>query len=156
MSHQQEAGARMRGDAVRVFGELNDSAKAQQALLNSCGEAAWITDEERRAIRWLLSALIEHRRRIRVTARLWRSLNPEEPVPCALVTETTELLDEHRHFEPFIARWRAVVINRARIDRTEFWRSMIELAELNLDLASEAEEPCAGSDGSEGRTDVPA
>jgi len=29
-----------------------------------------------------------------------------------LVTETTDLLDENRHFEPFIAQWRAVVIGR--------------------------------------------
>lgn len=132
MSHQQEAGARMRGDAVRVFGELNESTKAQQAFLNSCGDATWISDEERSAIRWLLSALIDHRRRIRVTARLWRTLNPSEPVPCELVTETAELLDENRHFAPFIAQWRAVVIGRTQVERKEFWRSMIELAELNL------------------------
>lgn len=132
MSHLQQVGAQMRGDAVRVFGELNESTKAQQALLNSCGDATWISDEEGRQIRWLLSALIEHRRRIRVTARLWRSLNPDEPVPCALVSDTTDLLDEHRHFGPFIAQWRAAVIERNSTDRKNFWRSTIELAELNL------------------------
>ena len=85
MSHQQQLGAQMRGDAVRVFAELNESTKAQQAFLNSCGDATWISEEERRAIHWLLSALIDHRRRIRVTGRLWRTLNPTEPVPCELV-----------------------------------------------------------------------
>jgi hypothetical protein len=135
----------MRGDAVRVFDELNESTKAQQALLNSCGDATWIGDEERRAIHWLLSALIDHRRRIRVTGRLWRTLNPDEPVPCALVTETTELLDENRHFAPFIAQWRAVVIGRTRSERKEFWRSMIELAEMNLGAVRDSEESCSAS-----------
>ena len=45
------------------FDELNESTKAQQAFLNSGGAATWNSDEERRAIRWLLSALIDHRRR---------------------------------------------------------------------------------------------
>ncbi|CAN5306165.1 hypothetical protein BH09ACT8_BH09ACT8_25230 [soil metagenome] len=143
MSHNQAAGARMRGDAVRVFEELNDSTKAQQAFLNSCNDATWISDDERRAVRWLLSALIDHRRRIRVTARLWRSLNAADPVPCELVTETTDLLDENRHFEPFIAQWRAVVIGRTRVERKDLWRSMIELAEANLHDSSDAEQPCA-------------
>jgi hypothetical protein len=142
VSHQQEAGARMRGDAVRVFEELNDTTKAQQAFLNSCNDATWISDEERRAIRWLLAAVIDHRRRIRVTARLWRSLHATAPVPCELVTETTDLLDENRHFEPFIAQWRAVVIGRTRVERKDLWRSMIELAESNLQDSSEAEEAC--------------
>ncbi len=133
----------MRGDAVRVFHELNESTKAQQAFLNSCGDATWISDEERRAIRWLLSALIDHRRRVRVTARLWRTLNSNEPVPCGLVSETADLLDENRYFAPFIAQWRAVVIGRTRVERKNFWRSMIELAELNLDEARSAEESCA-------------
>ena len=132
----------MRGDAVRVFEELNDTTKAQQAFLNSCSDATWISDEERRAIRWLLAAVIDHRRRIRVTARLWRSLHAAEPVPCELVTETTDLLDENRHFEPFIAQWRAVVIGRTRVERKDLWRSMIELAEANLHDSSEAEEAC--------------
>lgn len=132
----------MRGDAVRVFAELNETTKAQQAILNSCADASWISDEQLRAIRWLLSALIEHRRRIRVTGRLWRSLNAADPVPCELVTETTELLDEHRHFEPFIAQWRAVVIGRTRVERQNFWRAVIELAETNLHDTSGAEQPC--------------
>jgi hypothetical protein len=132
----------MRGDAVRVFEELNDTTKAQQAFLNSCNDATWISDEERRAIRWLLAAVIDHRRRIRVTARLWRSLHAAEPVPCELVTETTDLLDENRHFEPFIAQWRAVVIGRTRVERKDLWRGMIELAESNLHDSSEADEAC--------------
>lgn len=134
----------MRGDAVRVFEELNDTTKAQQAFLNSCNDATWISDEERRAIRWLLAAVIDHRRRIRVTARLWRSLHAAEPVPCELVTETTDLLDENRHFEPFIAQWRAVVIGRTRVERKDLWRSMIELAESNLRDSSEAEACTSG------------
>ncbi len=145
MSHHQQVGAQMRGDAVRLFDELNESTKAQQALLNSCGDATWISDEERRAIRWLLSALVDHRRRIRVTGRLWRTLKSTEPVPCELVTETTEILDENRHFAPFIAQWRAVVVGRARVERNDFWRSMIELAELNLAGVSAAEESCSSS-----------
>jgi hypothetical protein len=76
VSHHQQVGAQMRGDAVRVFDELNESTKAQQAFRNSCCDATWISEEERRAIHWLLSALIDHRRRIRVTGRLWRTLNP--------------------------------------------------------------------------------
>lgn len=135
----------MRGDAVRVFEELNDTTKAQQAFLNSCNDATWISDEERHAVRWLLAALIEHRRRIRVTARLWRSLHSAEPVPCELVTETTDLLDENRHFGPFIAQWRAVVIGRTRMERKDFWRSMIELAELNLHDSSDADQSCSSS-----------
>ncbi|MDT5056460.1 MAG: hypothetical protein QOE94_4104 [Mycobacterium sp.] len=145
MSHQQQLAAQMRGDAVRVFAELNESTKAQQAFLNSCADATWISDEERHAIRWLLSALVDHRRRIRVTGRLWRTLVPTEPVPCQLVTETTELLDENRHFAPFIAQWRAVVIGKARVERNDFWRSMIELAELNLAGVREAEESSSSS-----------
>jgi hypothetical protein len=145
VSHHQLAGARMRGDAVRVFDELNESTKAQQAFLNSCGGATWISDEERRAIRWLLSTLIDHRRRIRVTARLWRTMNPNEPIPCELVTETADLLDENRHFAPFIAQWRAVVIGRTRLERKDLWHSMIELAELNLGRVSDAEESCSSS-----------
>ncbi|MET0702020.1 MAG: hypothetical protein ABWY93_20390 [Mycobacterium sp.] len=132
MSHHEKAGARMRGDAVRVFDELIESTKAQQAFLNSCCDATWVSDEERRAIRWLLSALVDHRRRVRITGRLWRTLIPTEPVPCELVTDTNELLDENRHFAPFIAQWRAVVIGRTRVERDDFWRSLIELAEQNL------------------------
>ena len=49
-------------DAVRVLNELNETTKAQQAFLKSCGDAAWVGDDERRAIRWLLTALVEHRR----------------------------------------------------------------------------------------------
>jgi len=136
----------MRGDAVRVFSELNESTKAQQAFLNSCSDALWMNEDERRAVRWLLSALVDHRRRIRVTSRLWRTLLATEPVPCDLVTQTTELLEENRHFAPFIARWRSVVVGRTRMERNDLWHSMIELAELNLAGADAAEETCSASE----------
>ena len=44
----QVPAAHMRVEAVRVLHELNESTKAQQAFLNSCGDATWITDDERR------------------------------------------------------------------------------------------------------------
>ncbi|MDX1888071.1 hypothetical protein [Mycolicibacterium sp. 050158] len=133
MSLHEASAAEIRLETARVLHDLNESTKAQQAFLNSCSDATWVSEDERRAIRWLLSALIEHRRRVRVTARLWRTLSSTEPVPSELVTETAELLDESRYFEPFIAQWRAVVVGRTRVERTNFWRSMIELAQLNLD-----------------------
>lgn len=134
----------MRVEAVRVLHELNESTKAQQAFLNSCGDATWITDDERRAIRWLLSALVEHRRRVRITARMWRTLSPTESVGSELVSDTAELLDESRYFAPFIDQWRSVVIGQTRLERKRFWRSMIELAELNLG-DRDAAEPCASA-----------
>ncbi|MCW2511782.1 MAG: hypothetical protein JWR11_824 [Mycobacterium sp.] len=141
--HQVSA-AQMRAEAVRVLHELNESTKAQQAFLNSCGDATWITDDERRAIRWLLSALVEHRRRVRITARMWRTLSPDESVGSELVSDTAELLDESRYFAPFIDQWRSVVIGQTRLDRKRFWRSMIELAELNLG-DRDAAESCAST-----------
>ncbi len=143
MNVQQVPAAQMRVEAARALDELNESTKAQQAFLNSCGDAAWISDDERRAIRWLLAALIEHRRRIRITARLWRSLSPSEPVDGKLVSETTDLLDESRYFTPFVAQWRDVVVGQTRLERTRFWRSMIELAERNLEEERDAAEPHA-------------
>ena len=134
----------MRVEAVRVLHELNESTKAQQAFLNSCGDATWITDDERRAIRWLLSALVEHRRRVRITARMWRTLSPTESVGSELVSDTAELLDESRYFAPFIDQWRSVVIGQTRLERKRFWRSMIELAELNLG-DRDAAESCAST-----------
>lgn len=141
---EQVPAARMRVEAVRVLHELNESTKAQQAFLNSCGDATWITDDERRAIRWLLSALVEHRRRVRITARMWRTLSPAESVGSELVSDTAELLDESRYFAPFIDQWRSVVIEQTRLDRKRFWRSMIELAELNLG-DRDAAESCAST-----------
>lgn len=129
--HQVPA-AQMRTEAVRVLHELNESTKAQQAFLNSCGDATWISDHERRAIRWLLSALVEHRRRVRITARMWRTLSPTESVGSELVSDTADLLDESRYFAPFIDQLRSVVIGQTRLERKRFWRSMIELAEQNL------------------------
>jgi len=123
----------MRAEAVRVLHELNESTKAQQAFLNSCGDATWIGDDERRAIRWLLSALVDHRRRVRITARLWRTLNPAEPVGGDLVADTVALLDENQSFTPLLAQWRAIVIGQTRLERTSFWRHLIEIAELNLE-----------------------
>ena len=105
----------MRAEAVRVLHELNESTKAQQAFLNSCGDATWISDDERRAIRWLLSALIEHRRRVRITARMWRTLSPAESVGSELVSDTADLLDESRYFAPFID---AVALGGHRADST--------------------------------------
>ena len=61
-----------------------------------------------------------------------------------LVAETVDLLDESRHFVPFIAQWRAVVIEHTRVERKNFWRSMIELAESNLE-ERDAIEPCASA-----------
>lgn len=120
-------------EEARILDDLNQSIKVQQAFLNSCGDATWIGDEERRAIRWLLSALIDHRRRVRTAARLWRTLGTDEPAPSCLVAETVELIDENRRFGPFIARWRAAVVEQARTERKDLWRSMLELAEANLD-----------------------
>jgi hypothetical protein len=134
----------MRAEAVRVLHELNESTKAQPAFLNSCRDATWITDDERRAIRWLLSALVEHRRRVRITARMRRTLSPDESVGSELVYDTAELLDESRYFAPFIDQWRSVVIGQTRLDRKRFWRSMIELAELNLG-DRDAAESCAST-----------
>jgi hypothetical protein len=134
----------MRVEAVRALTELNESTKAQQAFLNSCGDATWISEDERQAIRWLLTALIEHRRRVRITARLWRTLTAAEPVGSELVSETVELLDESRYFAPFIAQWRSVVIGQTRVERKNFWHGMIELAQLNLE-GIDATEPCAST-----------
>ncbi|MBS1692351.1 MAG: hypothetical protein JST91_09025 [Actinobacteria bacterium] len=132
MTCSQQWTQQMRAETVRVLDGLNDKTKAQQAFLNSCSDAIWISDDERKEIRWLLAALIDHRRRVRITVRLWRTLGPEESVDRALAAETSDLLDEHRHFGPFIAQWRAVVTARTRVERREFWRSMMEIAELNL------------------------
>lgn len=141
--HQVPA-AQMRTEAVRVLRELNESTKAQQAFLNSCGDATWISDDERRAIRWLLSALVEHRRRVRITARMWRTLSPTESVGSELVSDTADLLDESRYFAPFIDQWRSAVIGQTRLERKRFWRNMIELAEQNLG-GRDAAESCASA-----------
>lgn len=141
--HQVPA-AQMRTEAVRVLHELNESTKAQQAFLNSCGDATWISDDERRAIRWLLSALVEHRRRVRITVRMWRTLSPTESVGSELVSDTADLLDESRYFAPFIDQWRSAVIGQTRLERKRFWRNMIELAERNLGDRGAAES-CASA-----------
>lgn len=135
------------GEEARVLLALNESTKVQQAFLNSCGDATWINDEQRVAIRWLLSALIDHRRRVRITARMWRTLNPDEQAPRALVAETVELIDENRRFVPFIAQWRAVVVGRAQVERKDLWRSMLALAESNLDQPGVAMHPVGLSGG---------
>lgn len=132
-------GAQVRGETVRVLTALNESTKAQQAFLNSCSDAPWIGDDDRTAIRWLLAALIDHRRRVRVAIRLWRTLNADEPASRGLVSETTDLLDENRHFTPFISQWRAVVLRQTRLERNTFWRKMMETAELNIHESREAE-----------------
>jgi hypothetical protein len=120
-------------DEARVLQQLNDWIKVQQAFLNSCGDADWISPDERRVIRTLLVALIDHRRRVRATTRMWRTLQPDEHTPRELVAETVELIDENRRFVPFIAQWRAVMVARTRVERKQLWRSMLELAESNLE-----------------------
>lgn len=132
MSAYRAAVVDARAQEARVLQELNDLIKTQQAFLNSCSDAAWIGDDERRAIRWLLAALVDHRRRVRVAARMWRTLQPDEQAPRALAEETVELIDENRRFTPYVAQWRAVVVGRARVERNDLWRSMLELAEANL------------------------
>lgn len=122
----------IKAEAVRVLDELNETTKSQQAFLKSCGDAVWIGDEERRAIRWLLSALVEHRRRLRTAVRMWRAMGHDEPAGRALVALTADLLDENRSFAPFVAQWRDAVVGRLLVERNTFWRSMIELAEANL------------------------
>ena len=141
---RQVPAAQMRTEAVRVLHDLNESTKAQQAFLNSCGDATWISDDERRAIRWLLSALVEHRRRVRITVRMWRTLSPTESVGSELVSDTADLLDESRYFAPFIDEWRSAVIGQTRLERKRFWRNMIELAEQNLGDRGAAES-CASA-----------
>ncbi|GAS99259.1 uncharacterized protein RMCC_6224 [Mycolicibacterium canariasense] len=126
------AGGLIQAEAVRVLDELNDTAKSRQAFLKGCGDAAWIDDEQRRAIRWLLSALVEHRRRLRTAARIWRAMGHDEPAGRALVAATADLLDENRSFAPFVAQWRDAVVVRLSMERDSFWRSMLELAEANL------------------------
>lgn len=145
MSLNKMRAARVGSDEAQVLCELNHSIKAQQAFLNSCGDATWMSEEERRVVRWLLSALIDHRRRVRITARLWCALHPNEPVPSALVTETVELIDENRRFVPHIAQWRAIVVGRNRVERADLWRSMLELAESNLDQLGDVKQSCAAS-----------
>ncbi|MGB3482988.1 MAG: hypothetical protein WBB07_12330 [Mycobacterium sp.] len=132
MSAYRAPVAELRSEEARVLHELNDLIKMQQAFLNSCSDATWISEDERAAIRWLLSALIDHRRRVRVAARMWRTLHPDERASRALAEETVELIDENRRFSPYIAQWRAVVVERARVERNDMWRSMLELAEANL------------------------
>lgn len=135
----------MREQAVRRLDELNEITKAQQAFLNSCSDATWITDEQRYEIRWLLSALIDHRRRVRVTARLWRTLTPTEQVGHGLVAETTELIDENGYFAPLIERWRSIIVARTTSERKLFWFSMMELAERNLSMADDIGETGAAT-----------
>lgn len=135
-------GGLIKAEAIRVLDELNDTTKAQQAFLKSCGDAAWIGDEERRAIRWLLSALVEHRRRLRTATRLWRAMAHDEPAGRSLVAVTVELLDENTSFAPFVAQWREAVVGQVSLERNIFWRSMIELAQSNLTDAPGATTLC--------------
>ena len=133
---------RIQTEAVRVLDDLNETTKSRQAFLKSCGDAAWLGDDERRAIRWVLSALVEHRRRLRATARMWRALGVDEPADRALVAITGDLLDEDRYFAPIVAQWREAVVGRIYLERNTFWRSMIELAEANLTDGSDATTFC--------------
>ena len=125
--------AAVREDVVTALKGLHEFTKAQQAFLNSCSDAAWVTDEDRRAIRWLLDALAEHRRRVRVTLRLWRTLSERERLDGRLVAETSALLDENHYFVPHLAKWREIVTERTAAERKAFWDNMITLAQRNLD-----------------------
>ena len=125
--------------AVDVLTALEASVKSHSAFVSSCCDADWIDEDGRIAVRWLLSALREHRRRLRRAIRLWRTLSAADPVDGALVTATNELLDENRFFAPHIARWRSAAVGSLEIDRVSFWRHMAALAAANL---HEAQKGC--------------
>lgn len=138
---------RMRGNVIAALNELQELAKSQQALLNSCSDAAWTTVDDREAIRWLLDALGEHRRRVRITTRLWRTLADGESLDGRLVAETSALFDENGYFVPHLAKWRDIVTERTVIERKVFWRNMITLAQGNLDEACSRDESAIGARG---------
>lgn len=115
---------------------VDDSVKAQSALLNSCCDADWLDEDSRASARWLLSALRAHRRNVRKMSRVWRALGVGDRVDGELVAATADLLDEHRSFQPHIEYWRAVAVTGIRADRSRFWHDMLDLAESNLRSAS--------------------
>ncbi|KPH20752.1 hypothetical protein AN948_05165 [Rhodococcus sp. ADH] len=121
-----------RDGVVKALCALNDTTKRQQSLLNSCSDAEWLGEDERRAVRSLLDALIEHRRRVRVMIRLWRSLCLDDVLEEGLVRETSQIIDENRYFVPHVDKWRNAVIKREGLERELFWRGMIDLAQANL------------------------
>lgn len=87
-------------------------------------------------MRWLLSALREHRRNLRKMSRVWRALGVDDHIDGQLVAATADLLDEHRSFRPHIEYWRSAAVAGIRSDRSRFWRDMLDLAESNLRSAS--------------------
>lgn len=120
-------------DSLRT---IDDSVKAQSALLNGCCDAEWLDDDSRTSVRWLLSALREHRRNLRKMSRVWRALGVDDHIDGELVAATADLLDEHRSFRPHLEHWRAAAVAGIRSDRSRFWRDMLDLAEANLRSAS--------------------
>jgi len=128
--------ARLRAQILDSLHALDDSVKAQSALLNSCCDADWLDGDSRMSARWLLSVLREHRRNLRRMSRVWRALTDADHIDGELVTATADLLDEHRSFRPHIEYWRTAAVTGIRSDRSRFWRDMIELAESNLCSAS--------------------
>lgn len=115
---------------------IDDSVKAQSALLNGCCDADGLDADSRASARWLLSALRAHRRSARKMSRVWRALGAGDRVDGELAAATADLLDEYRSFEPHIEYWRAVAVAGIRTDRSRFWRDMRDLAEANLRSAS--------------------
>lgn len=126
----------LRAQILDSLHTIDDSVKAQSALLNSCCDADWLDEDSRTSARWLLSALREHRRNLRKMSRVWRALGVGDHVDGDLVAATADLLDEHRSFRPHIEHWRAVAVAGIRSDRSRFWRDMLDLAESNLRSAS--------------------
>lgn len=126
----------LRAQILESLRTIDESVKAQSALLNGCCDADWLDDDSRMSARWLLSALREHRRNLRKMARVWRVLGDGDVIDGGLVAATADLLDEHRSFRPHIEHWRTAAVAGIRSDRSRFWRDMIDLAEMNLRSAS--------------------
>lgn len=127
--------ALLRTRIIDVLHDLEESIKGQTALLNGCCDADWIDEDARASVRWLLSALREHRRRVRQTARVWRTLAKDDSVHDELVSVTEEILDEHRYFRPYVENWRMATVAGIRSDRQAFWNDVMQLAQANLRCA---------------------
>lgn len=126
----------LRAQILDSLHAIDDSVKAQSALLNSCCDADWLDEDSRTSARWLLSALREHRRNLRRMSRVWRALGVDDHIDGELVAATADLLDEHRSFRPYVEYWRVAAVTGIRSDRSRFWRDMLDLAESNLRSAS--------------------
>ena len=132
MTVDSVSNAQLRAQILDSLHAIDDSVKAQSALLNGCCDADWLDDDSRMSARWLLSALREHRRNMRKISRVWRALSGDDHIDGVLVAATADLLDEHRSFQPHIEHWRTAAVAGIRSDRSRFWRDMIDLAEWNL------------------------